>query len=796
MSLKMKLTASISAFFLVVGLMLIGIMAVNQATVNMGGSINFTATDVYARVTGSIVNDTSSPSNLDVTYSADETTGDPTVWNDLSLAFDSQATPIEVTITVENLSAQNTLRVNLNDTLSSTVGNLEKVVKNDGGDYTNQTDITLQPNGQENDSTTFTITMSVIDKNTSLTADFDYELNLFDQYYVEPQTYEYFTFTENGDGTVELTGFVEEKAPSTDIVIPESVSYVDGVWMDGDTYTVTDILSATSYSNGVFYHSGITSIEFPSTLETIGNYAFRDCSGLTGALDLSNCTSLTSIGNQAFWNCGGLKSIDLSNCTNLTSIGSLAFSDCSGLTGALDLSNCTSLTSIGNQAFHDCSGLTGALDLSNCTNLTSIGGVAFQNCSGLTSITLPSSLTSIGGKAFRNCSGLTGALDLSNFTNLASIGNYAFEWCSGLTSITLPSCLTSIGMGAFDGCSGLTSITLPSGLTSIGESTFQDCSGLTEVDLSNCTSLTSIGEQAFADCSGLTELDLSNCTNLTSIESYAFDSCSRLTSITLPSSLTSIGNGAFSGCTNLQPSVTDQGVKYLGNSENPYLVLWDGTDITTSSYTVNEKCKFIYNAAFDWCSGLKSIDLSNCTSLTSIGSYAFASCSRLTSITLPSSLTSIGNGAFDGCGGLTSITLPSSLTSIGSFVFQDCYKLPSIDLSNCTSLTSIGGFAFRDCSGLTSIDLSNCTSLTSIGGYAFENCTGITSVTINEYVFRNVTSSLSSCGYILNYIGSGETVLVPANLIDDLGLTNSYLNGSSFTRSATAVDGYYVYTKI
>ena len=791
MSLKMKLTASISAFFLVVGLMLIGIMAVNQATVNMGGSINFTATDVYARVTGSIVNDTSSPSNLDVTYSADETTGDPTVWNDLSLAFDSQATPIEVTITVENLSAQNTLRVNLNDTLSSTVGNLEKVVKNDGGDYTNQTDITLQPNGQENDSTTFTITMSVIDKNTSLTADFDYELNLFDQYYVEPQTYEYFTFTENGDGTVELTGFVEEKAPSTDIVIPESVSYVDGVWMDGDTYTVTDILSATSYSNGVFYHSGITSIEFPSTLETIGNYAFRDCSGLTGALDLSNCTSLTSIGNQAF---------------------------------------------------HDCSGLTGALDLSNCTNLTSIGGVAFQNCSGLTSITLPSSLTSIGGKAFRNCSGLTGALDLSNFTNLASIGNYAFEWCSGLTSITLPSCLTSIGMGAFDGCSGLTSITLPSGLTSIGESTFQDCSGLTEVDLSNCTSLTSIGEQAFADCSGLTELDLSNCTNLTSIESYAFDSCSRLTSITLPSSLTSIGNGAFSGCTNLQPSVTDQGVKYLGNSENPYLVLWDGTDITTSSYTVNEKCKFIYNAAFDWCSGLKSIDLSNCTSLTSIGSYAFASCSRLTSITLPSSLTSIGNGAFDGCGGLTSITLPSSLTSIGSyafascsrltsitlpssltsigngafdgcggltsitlpssltsigsFVFQDCYKLPSIDLSNCTSLTSIGGFAFRDCSGLTSIDLSNCTSLTSIGGYAFENCTGITSVTINEYVFRNVTSSLSSCGYILNYIGSGETVLVPANLIDDLGLTNSYLNGSSFTRSATAVDGYYVYTKI
>ncbi len=336
MSLKMKLTASISAFFLVVGLMLIGIMAVNQATVNMGGSISFTATDVYARVTGSIANDTSSPSNLDVTYSAEETTGDPTVWNDLSLAFDSQATPIEVTITVENLSPQNTLRVNLNDTLSSTIGNLEKVVKNDGGDYTNQTDITLQPNGQENDSTTFTITMSVTNKNNSVTADFDYELNLFDQYYVEPQIYDYFTFRENGDGTVELTAFDKEKALSTNIVIPSTVSLVDGVWMDGDEFDVTNI----------------------------GDNAFSGCSGLTS---ITLPSSLTSIGEGAFRNCRGLTSITLPS----------------------------SLTSIGEYAFGGCSGLT-EVDLSKCTSLTSIENGTFRNCGGLTSITLPSSLTSIG----------------------------------------------------------------------------------------------------------------------------------------------------------------------------------------------------------------------------------------------------------------------------------------------------------------------------------------------------------------------------------------------------------------
>ena len=236
MSLKMKLTASISALILVLGFMLMGIMAVEQATVNMGGSISFTATDVYAHVTGSIANDTSSPSNLDVTYSAEETTGDPTVWNDLSLAFDSQATPIEVTITVENLSPQNTLRVNLNDTLSSTIGNLEKVVKNDGEAYTNQTDITLQPNGQENDSTTFRITMSIIDKNTSLTADFDYELNLFDQYYVEPPVYERVDADgiPNPEGDYLYFGYYPQSAKADNVAIESGPDETTGYYLGSD----------------------------------------------------------------------------------------------------------------------------------------------------------------------------------------------------------------------------------------------------------------------------------------------------------------------------------------------------------------------------------------------------------------------------------------------------------------------------------------------------------------------------------------------------------------------------------
>ena len=776
MSLKMKLTASISAFFLVVGLMLIGIMAVNQATVNMGGSISFTATDVYARVTGSIENAQGEYADKELPtleFSAENGTPDQSEWSGLNLLFDDDATPIVIKVTVENLSAQNTLRVNLNDTLSSTVENLEKVVKNDGEDYTNQTDITLQPNGQENDSTTFTITMSVIDKNTSLTADFDYKLNLFDQYYV-PQIYDYFTFEENGDGTVELTAFDEEKAPSTDIVIPATVSQNEsGEWIEGDTYAVTSI------GETAFRGKSLNSLTVPDSIQYIGSSAF---SGVTIATinfnaNLENVTSglfnnaqvdIINIGanvknipayflTAAYHNGHYVKKVYFMPNSQIEEIVDNAFtatnSTSSGLT-EVDLSNCTSLTSIGDDAFSYCYGLT---SITLPSRLTSIGTDAFYGCSGLTSITLPSSLTSIGDRGFQGC-GLT-EVDLSNCTNLTSIGEKTFYNCSGLTSITLPSSLTSIGDDAFYGCSALTEInynavSVSDLKTSNGVFSYagQDGDGITvnfgegvetipaflfypyfnvpsyapNIKVVNFSStVTSIGNYAFQYCSGLTEVDLSNCTSLTSIGSYAFNDCSGLTEVDLSSctSLTSIGEWAFNGCSGL------------------------------TSITLPSSLTSIGNYAFQYCSGLTEVDLSNCISLTSIKSYAFYNCSGLTSITLPSSLTNIGWSAFYYCSGLTEVDLSNctSLTSIGEQTFYNCSGLTELDLSNCTSLTSIGDMAFAGCSGLTSITLPS--SLTSIGEKTFYNCSGLTSITL--------PSSLTSIG---DYAFSGCTGLTEVDL--------------------------------
>ena len=130
-------------------------------------------------------------------------------------------------------------------------------------------------------------------------------------------------------------------------------------------------------------------------------------------------------------------------------IGSYAFDGCSGLT---NLTLPAGITEIGYNAFQYCSGLT---SLTLPAGITEIGDYAFQHCSGLTSLTLPAGITKIGDYAFQHCSGLT-SLNLP--AGITRIDDYAFSGCSGLTSLNLPAGITSIGDEAFQNCSGLTSI--------------------------------------------------------------------------------------------------------------------------------------------------------------------------------------------------------------------------------------------------------------------------------------------------------------------------------------------------
>jgi hypothetical protein len=198
--------------------------------------------------------------------------------------------------------------------------------------------------------------------------------------------------------------------------------------------------------------------------------------------------------------------------------------------------------------------------------------------------------------------------------------------------------------------------------------------------------------------------------------------------------------------------------------------------------TIGDGVTSIGDYAFASCSGLTSIDIPD--SVTSIGDYAFYYCSGLTSIDIPDSVTSIGTYAFGYCS-LTSCTIGSGVTSIGDGAFVSCRDLTSMTVdsnntfydsrNNCNGIintstntliagckntvipnnvTSIDGTAFYGCSGLTSIVIPD--SVTSIGVWAFSNCSNLTSIVSNAITAPTIQSNT------FQNIKTGGTLTVPS----------------------------------
>ena len=201
--------------------------------------------------------------------------------------------------------------------------------------------------------------------------------------------------------------------------------------------------------------------------------------------------------------------------------------------------------------------------------------------------------------------------------------------------------------------------------------------------------------------------------------------------------------------------------EYLGAIVIPSSVTYDGKKYSVTS---------IGSYAFEWCTRLTSISIPN--TVTSIGNYAFSGCTGLTSVTIPNSVTSIGSSAFDGTawynnqpdgivyagkvlykykGNMpngTSIEVEEGTLAIANSAFYGCSGLTSVTIPN--SVTSIGNNAFYGCTGLTSVTIPN--SVTSIGGGAFRDCSGLTSVTIPNSVTSIGDDAFKGCRGLMTVV--------------------------------------------
>ena len=152
--------------------------------------------------------------------------------------------------------------------------------------------------------------------------------------------------------------------------------------------------------------------------------------------------------------------------------------------------------------------------------------------------------------------------------------------------------------------------------------------------------------------------------------------------------------------------------------------------------------------------------------VTSIGSYGFTLCYKVTSVTIPDSVTSIGDYAFEACYKLTSVTIPSSVTNIGKYVFSNCYNLTGIFVNqNNPNYASESGCLYnKSKTKLIQYPIGNSRNsftipdgVTSIGDFSFGNCERLTSVTIPDGVTSIDYQAFSGCKEL-------RTVTIPVSV--------------------------------
>ena len=376
----------------------------------------------------------------------------------------------------------------------------------------------------------------------------------------------------------------------------------------------------------------------PSSVTNIADNAFYLCTGLT---NLMVGSGVTKLGTNAF-GLSGLKSVTFS--------------------GNAPANNGTALNGTTATVFY-MDGATGWGGTFCGRPTSTLGSYVYTSQNG--AVTITGFNAAPGTQAFYSNNVAIVPSSINGFTVVAIAAN-AFTANNYFRQLVLPNSVTNIANRAFYASEYLNSITLGDGVVSIGNEAFYLCSKLQSVTFG--TNLISVGNNAFYDCSGLTSATLPN--KVTTLGAGAFARTS-LRYVTLPASLVNLGENAFAACTNL--------AGLFANSANPVFTSVSGGLVRKQT---GELVQFP--------AGIEGQVYISST-VTSVGVYAFAGCSQITSITFGAPLTSIGANAFD-CSRLASVTIPG-VGTIGSQAFSGCTSLTALNLGGSQPDVSFTAFS-------------------------------------------------------------------------------------------------------
>lgn len=382
----------------------------------------------------------------------------------------------------------------------------------------------------------------------------------------------------------------------------------------------------------------------------------------------ANGYTVVGIGDYAFRDCSGLNTVLMP--PTLTYIGAWAFTEC----GLLSIEWPASVSEISKGTFSGCYNLK---SVTFSGRVREIGESAFENCTALTSIELPESVTAIGERAFAG-SGLTSIILPYR---ILTISESTFAGCSDLSSVTFDGDVESVGYGAFKE-TDLVSVTLPETVVELGARAFEGCSNLETVEILGDNSVSFKCSYESYESDHFYHGPFDNCSNLKTVKlpdgmedicTGAFYGCSSLQSINMPANLQRIGDYAFEGCVSL-PSAEFRSLQDVGSRAFRGCSGLQWVKLPDCMHNVGE-------SAFEDCRSLASINLPD--GIENIGFGAFAG-SGLKSVKWPESMTEMNSDMFNGCTNLSSVTLGSKLNEISYGAFEGCPNIVEVNSLNPT----------------------------------------------------------------------------------------------------------------
>jgi len=199
-----------------------------------------------------------------------------------------------------------------------------------------------------------------------------------------------------------------EEIMQAEVVIPEFVTKIPDYAFNGraDLTAVTIPGSVVTIGNSAFYGTGLTELNIPEGVDTIGSNTIASCENL---ISLTIPASITTIGSSNFYSCPKLEGIWVDSKNPSYSSDSY---------GVLYNKAMTTLIRAPGA-------LAGAYRIPDSVSV--IEAASFRYCSALTSVTIPAGITNIGNYTFGSCTGLR---EIRFFGDAPAFSSVAFDGAS------------------------------------------------------------------------------------------------------------------------------------------------------------------------------------------------------------------------------------------------------------------------------------------------------------------------------------------------------------------------------